>query len=1852
MDEFVKKIERYRRKLIDVSKKNPLFSFKFSDRSRTHIRIVDEIPDFVLDKLKQDKELTFAYVKSPNDIPLSELTDEFYELLEKEKQSNKKYLEIVESPKSTNKEKVLAEYDIINKVRFDLRYKRIIFDENITVEEQAKRLNINTTFNLPYIYPDKIVPKKFLDNTLQTLMFRDNLNDRLHTIFNKVSNILKETGVGSLYLIYGNLKWYENNDYESPILTPILIQEVDIVRYLKNGEFVYTIKAIEESPELNIVLQQKLKDLNFHLENYDENGVDDYFKYLKKKINEKYPQWEILNYLTVGIVSSTNLILYEDLDVTKLDLNIDDSQMDLLKNVLGFGNFEDEDIENINHDNLLGTDKLPLLVTEADGSQFSAIHAVLNKSQNVIIQGPPGTGKSQTICNLISSAINKNKSVLFLAEKLAALNVVKNRLDNMSIGNFCLEIHSNKIKKNEIIDSIRNRFVLKKERKLGETISMFNLEEHIELVKKLNIYSELTNTYNKIFKKNYFDLTWQFLKLSDELSYNSKNEYKTKIKTKNFKSIEDINLIVESLKQYKILKSKFHKKYGSENDNHWKNFYINKNKQKSEDEIIRIIRDFLYEATSLKQHILDLGLYDLTINQLQINADRQIVTEILEIEKTIPQFKVLLKLSNITEDLQILRKLIIACKQLDQTLSDLIPKEIYKSDYFSSTLLNIESSCENLEITSVNPKKLKKFIVTIDAYIENRLQEISVNEITEAEKFINADLKDSKYFNVIETLIKLTKEEKYLRSNFLKDESSLNYLQWSTEVDNKISKSRYKSLNVIDLNDKIRQLRTSIEIAEKLQNLLIKLYNPIISEKKDFSIQDLEDLSNINTLLQSYQINFQFFWSAKIFYSDLTAINLLKNKITGIQQIYNELSTKLNFASLASQDLIILKSYIKEFKESGFLKIFKKSYWKLKSLKPFLEIEKLDIRNFIQLIDRFINTKEIEEQIKKEDLFVRVFCDYSNLFEINFDLLIDTIHYREALKSYRAINKENEDFIIFILESNENTITDIKNKMEVISLNNDKFIEDYSAFNCVTVKSLQEIYTEENNTLLTLVSLVENIPFNGKIIVADLLEFNSKIRQLNSLTILYKDGQSESKLFFDTLNILLESATKITLTDKFNISEILTIKKNLYQLTESEKVLSNNNLRSYFPIDFAELDYLLSTVSSLHKLILELTTNHLPLIEYLKKDDVNLVEVKNHTEEVYKRLIELLSIIENLHEEKVINITKQFESILLSQIKFKTILDFFNYLLNDIEGYSEFVKYHSILSTINFYELNNFLLDIKRNDFKEDEIDKYFLLFIISTSIDDFWKENRYRINNNLNDSTLENSYTQFRQEDKQQLIVNRSSLTKKLLSRTLLDMKHKYYRNEKNRKASDKVGFDLLYNELSKQTRHIPIRTLFQKAGEEVLFYKPCLMMSPQSVSQFLPKKDFLFDIIIIDEASQVKPEKCLGSLLRGKQLVVVGDSKQLPPTFDYRKSLDDEEIINDDNTIQEEDEQIEESILELANGTIKNNYMLTWHYRSKHHSLINFSNSKFYDDKLLIFPSPNLNSDFGISHYYLKDAVYNDGLNHAEAESIVNQVIELLSSDSNDTIGVVAVNQKQSNLIDDLIFKRISSSPLKDQLYKKATEGEEQLIIKNLENIQGDERDIILISTVYGKDNTGKFYQRFGPINSKYGHRRLNVLFTRARKKILLYTSMIPEEIVTENKNLGVKILKEYLEYSQSGVLQIAEDTNKDVDSDFEVSVKQFLESNGFEVNTQIGVKGYFIDLAVKDKSSSRYILGIECDGAPYHIELSARERDRLRQEVLEGLGWNIYRILSTNWYSNYENEKEKLLKRINELICNDSQ
>jgi very-short-patch-repair endonuclease len=447
-----------------------------------------------------------------------------------------------------------------------------------------------------------------------------------------------------------------------------------------------------------------------------------------------------------------------------------------------------------------------------------------------------------------------------------------------------------------------------------------------------------------------------------------------------------------------------------------------------------------------------------------------------------------------------------------------------------------------------------------------------------------------------------------------------------------------------------------------------------------------------------------------------------------------------------------------------------------------------------------------------------------------------------------------------------------------------------------------------------------------------------------------------------------------------------------------------------------------------------------------------------------------------------------------------------------------------------------------------------------------------------------------------------------------------------------------LIDNEISKKQRFISVRELTQRAGRALLEFKPCWMMSPLAVAQYVPKGSIHFDLCIIDEASQMPPESAIGALLRCDQTVVVGDTNQLPPSSFFKTLIDDKEA-DEDETV------LDESILEMANATFRPARRLRWHYRSRHSGLIKFSNRLVYDDNLIVFPSATeATARMGVEFRPVAGR-YRAGTNPIEAKTMVEAAFEFMRTDPNRSLGIVTLNQKQRELISEEFEYTIGSNQqaLKYiESWKERNDGLEEFFIKNLENVQGDERDVIFIGTVYGPEEPGaRVMQRFGPINGLAGKRRLNVLFTRAKQKIVTFSSMSASDIVAEERsNAGAYMLKRWIEYSASGVLESGDRTEREPDSDFEMFVMNQIQSMGCEAVPQVGVAGYFVDIGVRHAEwQYGFVLGVECDGASYHSAKSARDRDRLRQEVLQNLGWKLHRIWSTDWFNNSRREADRL-------------
>ncbi|MCP3679756.1 MAG: DUF559 domain-containing protein [Gammaproteobacteria bacterium] len=449
-----------------------------------------------------------------------------------------------------------------------------------------------------------------------------------------------------------------------------------------------------------------------------------------------------------------------------------------------------------------------------------------------------------------------------------------------------------------------------------------------------------------------------------------------------------------------------------------------------------------------------------------------------------------------------------------------------------------------------------------------------------------------------------------------------------------------------------------------------------------------------------------------------------------------------------------------------------------------------------------------------------------------------------------------------------------------------------------------------------------------------------------------------------------------------------------------------------------------------------------------------------------------------------------------------------------------------------------------------------------------------------------------------------------------------------------------MIKHESGKKSRHIAMRSLLKRAGKTIQTLKPCFMMSPMSVAQYLEPGKFSFDIVVMDEASQILPEDALGAIARGASVVVVGDPKQLPPTAFFQNIVNND---NDDDAVAVESSN---SILEAVLPMFKTR-CLRWHYRSKHESLVEFSNHHFYGSNLILFPSPWKESDeFGIRFHYVTKGCFVDGRNKEEAKEVINTVMQLLQQ-GKESLGIVAMNLKQREEIENELERRIKNDALLEELFKNNQEKVEPVFIKNLENVQGDERDDIIISMTYGPERiAGKTMQRFGPINSDTGWRRLNVLFTRSKKRMHIFSSMKSEDVVL-SAHKGVRSLKAFLEYCDKRHLDVPRHTGKPSDSDFEISVINALKEHGYDCEPQLGVSGYFLDIAVIDPGRpGRFLMGIECDGATYHSAKSTRDRDRLRQDILEELGWEIRRIWSSDWFNNPAAHLEPILRELEKI------
>ncbi len=458
----------------------------------------------------------------------------------------------------------------------------------------------------------------------------------------------------------------------------------------------------------------------------------------------------------------------------------------------------------------------------------------------------------------------------------------------------------------------------------------------------------------------------------------------------------------------------------------------------------------------------------------------------------------------------------------------------------------------------------------------------------------------------------------------------------------------------------------------------------------------------------------------------------------------------------------------------------------------------------------------------------------------------------------------------------------------------------------------------------------------------------------------------------------------------------------------------------------------------------------------------------------------------------------------------------------------------------------------------------------------------------------------------------------------------------------ADTGEIGILLHELKKQRRHKPLRALFREIPTLLTRLKPCLLMSPLSVAQYLdPTVEGLtrFDLVVFDEASQIPTADAIGALARGEAAVIVGDSRQLPPTRFF--AADAGEVDGGDDEVEEL-----ESVLDQCVASRLPELRLRWHYRSRHHDLIAFSNDRYYGGGLDVFPAPQARTgELGVA-WRKVDGVYDRAgtrTNQAEAEAVVAEVVARLLDPgrAQRSIGVVTFSRPQQGLVLDLLDAQRRAHPELDRFFAAQASDDvpEPVLVKNLETIQGDERDVILFSIGYGPDAAGAVSMNFGPLNREGGERRLNVAITRAREQLVVFSSLEPEQIKGDTGARGVRDLAELLAYARAGGQAGAQGTEVAA-TPVTAAIGRALEALGFTIHHQVGCAGYRLDLAVVDpEAPEHYVLAIETDGPAYARATTARERDRLRAQVLDGLGWRLHRIWTLDWWHDAERETKRL-------------
>jgi very-short-patch-repair endonuclease len=1695
-DAFVRDVvQKYRTKLLDLTSRNPLISFRHSERSRSHIRVIDEIPEKLFNKLVAGKELFFEPLPDPELTPRDEDTPMFMSLLRRAKAEDQAYKEALNElgPNPSTRQKQKIERELRNRVRE--KFGLAAFHPTWEPSRRAKEMCLNPDYELPA--PDGQTPRRHKDSKIQALFFAEELERKLSGLRDAARVLEKDAGFNALFCTFGYMEYYESDHSDERRVAPLVFLPVVLDRVLVDQRYRYFIKSRNEDVEINIALAELLKQMAVNLplwedDEEDENPLGTYLDRVGQAIAEKR-DWKLRRYVTIGLFTFSTLAMYKDLDPQRWPDADPLEQRQILRTLIAGAEISEvKYADDYEIDKLQGPE--PLLITDADSSQHSAVVDALRSKTSQVIQGPPGTGKSQTITNIIAAALNEGMSVLFVAEKMAALEVVKKRLDAAGLEAFCLELHSSKTSKTAVTGSLAQRLEYRAPR-LRPELAQSNADALSDARSELLYYVQRVNQDAGRTGLKFYDLLLgsairEGLRKDLPASIvDARFGYPLEISPHSYRQMLDAATTLEAQMQPLAV-------FGKLADHPWRGVQNIEITELDENRLTALLSEWNAAICTLLDAIAAVAQ-----NAGLPMPDTQVALEAL-------------------------------CQRVIEVapVPHLISVETYRACSTESNRKRLRETLEHFEALRGLEKSLGSY--TTNLALARQVGSKSTGNALAALRELGL-----KQFTV-GSVAELKSEHQKGAVLLARAEPLCTALVHAVGL---------RETNIASLRCAV----AAIELLGRLPRPLWTRRSPAILDEANRTVLDRASIQT----------------------------SALIRRRTDLQAAFD-------LQLLPSHQELI--TYGVALKSAGFLgALFSSSCRQGRRI--------------------FLGAARDPTKKRRKAMADGLLRCAGYLADIG------TLEANSALKSICGPHYAGLDTPFAELAAVSSWGSDVRQRLALFG-DTGFAIRDF-------------LFTANIDQFDRLLALREHAAFEPltealrKFVQEDSILWNDLVQRqrtladrLASVTVVFERAafrntcnQTEIASARDTL----DAAEKCTAEIEADVTALALVGGSLDELRRNVEALTAT-------LNFAD------RVASL--------TIPQPLVQYFFADPDHI----SATQDAARGLLSASSAVMLRAEEanelaqidpKLWCGTEAFEHAPLHQLLARNaralehvaaLRDYLNFLLAEDAASDQGIgPVLSVYSTSGL-DYSNLTRAVE-------------FVFYRSAAATVLNSDPRLRRHSGATHQELRK---QFRALDCEYLELRRKQLAVNLAQRPC--------------PAGNSFGPVGELTELALVTRvagqtrpRIAMRDLIRRAGKAMQALKPCWMMSPMSVAQYIEQGKLGFDLVIMDEASQIRPEEALGAIARGEKAVIVGDQMQLPPTPFFQKlSVGD---VSDDENFEE---SRQDSVLEAAAGRFYPSRTLKWHYRSEHGSLIAFSNHEFYRDKLTVFPSPYYDHpEYGVS-FVQTSGIYDSGLNEIEGEAVVQAAVGFMKQCPDQSLGIVAVNSKQAEFIREQLDRECATDENAAAYVQKWEPTLESVFVKNLENVQGDERDAIFISTVYGKDRNGNFYQRFGPINGVYGHRRLNVLFTRAKKKVIVFTSMVPEEIQDEGKQWGVKVLKEYLQFARDGIATIPT-TRGECESEFEQWVLQVLQAHGYQGEPQVGVCGYRIDIAVRHPARPGvFLCGIECDGATYHSARSVRERDRLRQEILEKYGWKLYRIWSTDWFRNPNLQTKQLLRYLQQL------